>query len=668
MKLDSELSLPYFPQSDPNVFGQAIPMDFLPTIKEAKNNFLANGTISALIRPEVGQSWLRCRGRLDPQTHRPLPPSSAEVEALLTKNNLLITHGSAIIESICANIDENIYYMCLTDSEGRAIYINKGFSNKKKIIDFLRLGVCFDEESVGTNGIGLALILEKNMFIQGPEHFLNQSEAVTCATSLIRDHENTILGTITITFETSQYNDLLPGLSATAAKLIEERLGGLRYHGILKHIVDNIHESIIVIDSNLKIIQTNDQFLKLLNLEIDDLNRINASDLFKSLDIQQLLKQKNSAELGEVTIQHGSYKCKVNLHLYPVYNDHGLDCLVIFCQEISSLIIMSRKLSGKTNYYTFNDIRTKNSQMIKLIEHCRKIAELDFPILIQGPSGVGKELFAQSLHSSSQRADKPFMAVNCAALPLSLIESELFGYEKGAFTGAQNSKPGKFELADGGTIFLDEIGELPLDVQSKLLRVLDNFKVARIGGREEKRLNVRLIAATNRNLLEEVSKSNFREDLYYRLNVMSVIIPPLCDRNGDIELLSNFFLNQLNKKSSNNLIKIFTDQTMAALNAYKWPGNIREMQNSIIRAYYLCPDKFISPQYFSFIRNDNDKLLLNENQNSNNNTNSKEKSNIIDALSKCNGNVSEAACLLSIPCSSLYRKIRKYNLKAKDYI
>ncbi|MDR1920775.1 MAG: sigma 54-interacting transcriptional regulator [Candidatus Adiutrix sp.] len=644
-------------------------LTLLKEIKEAKNRFLADGGLSALIRPEVAESWRRCSGRLDPSTHKPAQPSPKYVAELLRKNRLLISHGSTIIDSICENLDESIYYMCLTDSAGRALYINKGYFNKKGPIDFLALGVCFDEESAGANSIALALLHKRDMLIQGAEHFLNPSEAVTCATSIIRDQAGSILGTITITFDIGQYNDLLPGLAATATKLVEERLSRVRYHEILDHVVDNTHESIIVLDSNLKIIKTNPQFLQLLGLNKEDIDLINVTDMFQGLDFKKLLIEKGATELGEVTLKQQNRRCRVNLHIYPVYNDQGLDCLVIFCQEIRSLIIMSRKFSGKTNYYTFKDIITNDPQMVKLIDHCRRIAELDFPILIQGASGVGKELFAQSIHSGGPRADKPFMAVNCAALPLSLIESELFGYEKGAFTGAQTSKPGKFELADDGTIFLDEIGELPLDVQSKLLRVLDNFKVSRIGGRDDKPLNVRLVAATNRNLPEEIARNNFREDLYYRLNVMNITIPPLRERKGDIALLARHFLSQLNLKSQSPSPKVFPDYTLDALSAYRWPGNIREMQNAVIKAYYLCSGHEIEPRHFSFITAGKDaNKPRNEETAKSQPISSTERDKIVEALSRCRGNVAEAAAALSMPTSSLYRKIKKYDLTAKNFL
>jgi transcriptional regulator with PAS, ATPase and Fis domain len=205
----------------------------------------------------------------------------------------------------------------------------------------------------------------------------------------------------------------------------------------------------------------------------------------------------------------------------------------------------------------------------------------DKPILIEGESGTGKELVARALHEASQLADKPLVVINCAALPETLLESELFGYEKGAFTGAVGTKPGLFEVADGGTLFIDEIGELALSLQAKLLRVLEDGTLRRIGSVKERKVNVRLLAATNRNLLKEVQNKRFREDLYYRINVLTVDLPPLRERTGDLEQLVHFFAGA-NWKIDSGVVP--------ALKQYDWPGNVRQLQNAIDRAKILADD------------------------------------------------------------------------------
>ncbi len=259
---------------------------------------------------------------------------------------------------------------------------------------------------------------------------------------------------------------------------------------------------------------------------------------------------------------------------------------------------MVRKIAGFSSKYTFESIITNNKRMLSVIEEAKKIAENECSVLITGESGTGKELFAHSIHNSSNRCKGPFIAINCAALPKDLVESELFGYEKSAFTGAsKEGNPGKFELANRGTIFLDEIGELPLEIQSKLLRVLDNHTITRIGGNYERKLDVRVIAATNRNLNEEINKNNFRGDLYYRLNVFNVRLIPLRERPEDVELCADYFLQRLNDKNQ-RMDKSFDKDFINLIKDYNWPGNVRELENVIQRAYYLSKDEIIN---YSFI-------------------------------------------------------------------
>ncbi len=231
----------------------------------------------------------------------------------------------------------------------------------------------------------------------------------------------------------------------------------------------------------------------------------------------------------------------------------------------------------------------------------KRFAPSEIPLLIQGETGTGKELFARAIHDLSLRCDGPFIPVDCSALPESLIESELFGYEKGAFTGAHASKKGLFESADSGTLFIDEIGNLPLHIQSKLLRIIQDHKVIRLGakGYEPVSLSMRVIAATNADLKEESEKGGFRLDLYYRLNVATITLPPLRDRHGDIQLLANYFLAKCNQEFHRTTG--ITDEAMNLLNDYQWPGNIRELEN-VIKSAYLISDEQILPSHLPKIR------------------------------------------------------------------
>jgi two-component system response regulator FlrC len=235
----------------------------------------------------------------------------------------------------------------------------------------------------------------------------------------------------------------------------------------------------------------------------------------------------------------------------------------------------------------------RSAFMARLFALAKEVADSEATVLITGASGTGKEVLARYVHDNSSRADGPFVAVNCAAIPENLMESELFGFEKGAFTGAVNKKPGKFELADGGTILLDEIGEVPIHLQAKLLRVLQEREVERLGSVKPEKINVRILATTNRVLKKEVAQGSFREDLYYRLNVIAIELPPLRERREDIRELAEFFILkycEINRKGMCSL----GEKALAALIEYDWPGNVRELEHTIERAVVLCKDKVIS--------------------------------------------------------------------------
>jgi DNA-binding NtrC family response regulator len=275
-------------------------------------------------------------------------------------------------------------------------------------------------------------------------------------------------------------------------------------------------------------------------------------------------------------------------------------------------------------------------------------------ILIQGESGVGKELVARSLHETSDRVDKPLVIVNCAALPESLLESELFGHEKGSFTGAIADKQGLFEVADGGTLFIDEIGEMPGSLQAKLLRVLEDGSMRRVGSVKERRIDVRLLAATNRNMVKEVAEGRFREDLYYRINVMSLIIPPLRDRVGDAELLIHHFLGSDWK---------IEPEALGVLSRYNWPGNVRQLINAVERAKILADDGVVHvadlPQE---ILQQGDQRIATPVQGGYDNLATIEKSKVVEVLAREQGNKTRAARRMGIDRRKLYRLLEKYNL------
>ena len=310
--------------------------------------------------------------------------------------------------------------------------------------------------------------------------------------------------------------------------------------------------------------------------------------------------------------------------------------------------------------FKLGELVSRSPLMQQIFETLPTIAKSDAPVLILGETGTGKELLAKTIHTSSQRKKRPFVAINCAALPEQLLETELFGYKKGAFTGAYQDKPGRFQLANKGTIFLDEIGDMELNLQAKLLRVLQEKTIEPIGGTQTLSIDVRIIAATNKDLSKLINEKKFREDLYYRLNVIKITLPPLRKRKEDIPLLADFFLSKFNHLHHKNILHISPEVISAFLN-YDWPGNIRELENVIERAVILAKTQEITlqdlPEELSLFHpppTSNHLLKANKQE--------LEKNLLIQTLQKYANNKTKAAQALGIHKTTLYRKLKKYKL------
>jgi len=319
-------------------------------------------------------------------------------------------------------------------------------------------------------------------------------------------------------------------------------------------------------------------------------------------------------------------------------------------------IALQQKLEER---YRFENIIAKSPGMQQVIEVIKVVAKSNATVLITGETGTGKELVAQAIHSQSYRRGKPFIAVSCAALPESLLESELFGHEKGSFTGAYAQKKGKFEVANGGTLFLDEIGEMSANIQVHLLRVLEEKEFTRVGGNEPIKVDVRVISATNRDVKQAVAKGQFREDLYYRLNVVNIELPPLRERTEDIPLLAQHFLKKFSVENQKEITDFSPDATEFLLK-YEWPGNVRELENAIERAVILTKNSCIeiadlSPQ--DLVPAGSTSLEKNLKQ--------VEKNHIQEVLAETGGNYTEAARILGISRMTLYNKAKAYGFNVK---
>lgn len=314
----------------------------------------------------------------------------------------------------------------------------------------------------------------------------------------------------------------------------------------------------------------------------------------------------------------------------------------------------------KTKFNIHNMVGT-SSAMLEVYRLIEQVANSNATVLIRGESGTGKDLVAHAIHYNSLRSNKPFVKLNCTALPENLLESELFGHEKGAFTGAVERKPGRFEVANGGTIFLDEIGDFSLNLQVKLLRVIQSKEFERVGGYETIKANVRIVVATNKNLEEEIKNGFFREDLYYRINVFPIYMPPLRDRKNDVMLLADYFLEKYARENNKNINRISTP-AIEMLTSYHWPGNVRELENSIERAVLLCDEDVLRSDYLPPSLQMAQKSIETETLTLMERVEYLEREMIVDALKKTHGNQRQAAKDLGLTERIIGYKIKKYNI------
>jgi transcriptional regulator with PAS, ATPase and Fis domain len=421
----------------------------------------------------------------------------------------------------------------------------------------------------------------------------------------------------------------------------------------------------------------NDAFAKFLDLEKEAMIGRSAVEIDKNTRWPQVFKKK----MAEIAWKHTFTNKKTAIvHRIPVLDEadnvaYGFG-MVLFetIENMREIIQKNRLLESKLKHYekvlsintakyTWDHICGRSLAIRQTIRMAKKASQTISNVLLIGDSGSGKELFAHAIHNGSQRQSKPFIKVNCAAIPSQLIESELFGYEQGAFTGASRyGKKGKFEAADKGSIFLDEIGDLPLDMQSKLLRVLQEKEFERISGGRTIKVDVRVIAATNKNLKEMCRTGQFRSDLYFRLNVMSIQIPSLKERMEDLALLIDALLDKLALKLDRKKLPISAD-ALALLEGYHWPGNIRELENMLERAMILADREIITPGLLALPQVIGEPSINHPRNSLKAIVASAEKNAIAQCLEQVNGNRSEAARILEISRSGLYDRLKKFKLR-----
>ncbi|MEL7564827.1 MAG: sigma 54-interacting transcriptional regulator [Dehalobacterium sp.] len=463
----------------------------------------------------------------------------------------------------------------------------------------------------------------------------------------------------------------------------------------LKEVMDNSYDSIFVTDATGNILMVNPTAERLLNLPATKMVGKNIRELVekgywdKSIALEAI--EKRTTVTGVIKTRAGANLMCTSRPLFDangnitmvISNSRNQDTLVKLAQTLDRERELVQRYKDEVQY--LRDQGFKNRHLVaespamkNLLLEANSIGPTETSVLLYGESGTGKEILAKYIYSISRRSKEAFITVNCSAIPENLIEAELFGYEKGSFTGADaKGKPGLFELADKGTIFLDEIGEMPLILQAKLLRILENGEVRRIGGTTSRKVNFRLICATNRDLKMMVANKTFREDLFYRINIVPLLLTPLRERPEDIMAMSDIFLEGLNKKYGYD--KVFSTETLKGFLNYSWPGNVRELRNLIERLAITTRDRVIDYQ-IEEITNSPRNIVSNLNHNENGTfcitVNSKaplkkimdqvEKEYIKNILHECNGCVSEAARILGIDRSAIYRKVRVVNLRDQE--
>ncbi len=437
----------------------------------------------------------------------------------------------------------------------------------------------------------------------------------------------------------------------------------------LEIILNSIADGVFTIDLDKNITTFNSSAEKITGIAAGQAIGQKCFDVFHSNICQGQCALEKSLKTGKsnidipINIIHSNGRTiPVSVSTAVLKNDRGkIVGGVETFRDLSVIEQMRKEIEGQ---YTFQDIISKNHEIMDILSVLPDIAESGSTVLIQGPSGSGKELFARATHNLSSGRDGPYIAVNCGALPDSLLESELFGYVKGAFTGAGKNKPGRFALAKNGTLFLDEIGDISIALQIKLLRVLQEGEYEPLGSTKTVKTNARIIAATNKDLKELMSQGRFRDDLYYRLNVIKIEIPRLSRRREDIPLLVKHFINKTNLKRGRKITGV-SPEVMKALMTYDFPGNIRELENIIEHGFVLCRDLVISPEH---LPNDFRKAVSDTDKGNSSKiyTNSyiqhAEASAIMKVLRKNNGNRGKTADELGIDKSTLWRKMKKLGI------
>lgn len=642
-------------------------------ISQEWKNFISTGLAdSTIISKPILDSWKRCRRKgMCPYTKASSVVLQEEkLKELLDQNKELIDICLPFMKNLHNFVKDSGFVVALSDSEGYLLEIvgDRDIVANIKRGNFI-VGACWNEETTGTNGIGTVLKLGRPMQVFAYEHYCICSHSWTCSGAPIHNPNGEIIGIIDMTGPHSKVNSHTLGMVVAAANAIDNLLclkdaltACQVANNFQETVLRSIPESLIALDNKHVITLINKNAQKIFNLHPDSILGKHIEDIFDS---------KNETFLSIATSSQSTTDVEVRIFKDGNYSDYTLTCNTILSTDkrvAGKILILNEikraknlvvKMTGARARFCFKDIVGNNASFLNALGLAKMASENISNVLLLGESGTGKDIFAQAIHNNSNQSRGPYVAINCAAVPRDLIASELFGYAGGAFTGSKKGgNPGKFELADEGTIFLDEIGEMPMELQTTLLRVIEEKTITRIGGRNVRPVNVRIIAATNKNLRDEVRKGNFREDLYYRLDVFTITIPPLRERKSDIPLLADCFIKSLNSKMGKSVNEI-DERALKILMDYSWPGNVRELQNVIERAINIAQSDILTADILS--PEITDHLRIHENNQENFSLEDVERQTILRMMN-FHSKKADLAKKLKISRSTLYRKLDKYNI------
>lgn len=639
---------------------------------EAWQEYFEQGITPKNIRPGILESWKKARElNVDPLSS--ITEGSVlkgdKLKLKLEEKKELIAVARLFMQTLFDVVKGSGFIVMLTDENATILHVI-GDTEIMDLGEFIHVvpGGDWTNRTTGNSAISISLELGEPFQLVASEHVKKDIHEWCCSAAPIRNLEGMIIGALSMSgnFRCTNRHTLGMVVAAThaieknlAEKLISNKLASSNKY--LNTILDSMSDGLISIDCDGKVTMVNEIAKELLGFKEDGFfDNLVPQTCLEILT--KVIKTGKAIEDEEVYYEANHGRFYFTLTAKPIY---GPDSMVIgvvgILRAIKSVKKLVNRMAGATASFTFSDLIGTSVEFGNAISLARTAARSSSSVVLQGESGVGKELFAQSIHNASMRKEGPFVAINCAAIPRELMASELFGYSKGAFTGARSDgKPGKFEMADEGTLFLDEIGDMPIDLQVSLLRILETKQLSRLGDNKVIRVDVRIIAASNKNLKLEITKKNFRADLYYRLKVFEIQIPALRERKDDLDLLVKYFIDKINCSAGTKILGI-DEKALRVISDYHWPGNIRELQNILEQAMYMAKVGILQPKH---LPNDIKKLPANVILNKNLSLKTNEVVTICNALQEAGGEITRAAKILGIGRNTLYRKLDKYQIRS----